>query len=227
MFWHRLQAFLFSGGMLATVPTPVGSVERASLNEILSHECGRAVAGLVEPAREPGPLFGAGDLLFTSLEDTDNHPQLLVSAGDGVFRVELIRAGLNRLRFDLTDPSGSPAVTYYLSYLHDPKLGSRYLEFAVNRPPDGHFELDYLTVVPRRAKDLLPHLDYAIFVTSERVRRAVTEGRLTRAALRPPVAGACDHLRRDAPDLARQIDRNLDQLGVYAAGPARWPAALR
>ena len=220
MFWNRLASFMLGGGMLVARPFATSDLAPVRLGELLSYDCARAVAGMVATPHSPGPVFRERDLVFVSVETEDHRPELMISAGAGIFTVELAHSGVNRLRFELPDATGHAAVTYYLTYLHDDHLGSRYLDFGQTQPPVGHFDIDYLAVVPRRADNLVAHLDYATFLTSDKLR-------VTKARVGPKLTGACDHLRRENPALARALFINLDQIDLASRQTARMPASLR
>jgi hypothetical protein len=219
MFWNRLISVMLGGGMIMARPLRGGEAAPVRLPELLSYECARVVAGL----RPAGPLFRERDLIFASYATTGERPELMLSSGAGLFALELAHQGINRLRFELADAVGRHQVTYYLTYLHDERLGSRYLEFAINEPPLGHFDIDYLAVVPRRADHLVPQLDYATFLTSANSRRSNGAG-ATAGLARQDLNEACGHLRRENPTLARGLFANFEDLTVSAA---RLPASLR
>jgi hypothetical protein len=137
---------------------------------------------------------------------------LIATAGAGTFAVPLDHSGVNRLRFSL--PSDTSQV-YYMSYLHDRLLRSRVFEFSVTKAPIGKEDLDYAPVQAVRAPYLLPHLEYAIWETSETFVNAITDGTASRTQLSAHKS-ECAHLSRRAPQLASGLRRNLDELEMMA-----------
>ena len=229
MSWNRCA--LVSALVLTRSLTAEPEVAKIGVDEVLSYECARDVTGLVSGGEQLGPLFREGALVFWSITNADQKPVLLVDAGTGLYTIDLGHLGINRVRFELPTGHVDQRRTYFLSYLHDSAIRSRYLEFAVGAPPVGHYDLDYLITIPRRAENLRAHLDYAIFETSENTLNAIASGRLPRERLtREPVRN-CEHLTRDNPTLAKRLMRNLDEVELIASGPVkpstRMPASVR
>lgn len=225
MIWLRI-ALLSCALMLTRSLSAQSEVSRVDVEEVLSYECARDVAALTEPGDQVGPLFREGALVFWSVTNADQKPILLLDAGTGLYSVELGHLGINRVRFELPTTQIDRPRTYFLSYLHDSAYRSRYLEFAVDVPPVGHFDLDYLMTTPKRAAALRAHLEYAIYETSENTVNALVNGRLTRDKLSRASVKNCDHLARENPSLARRLRRNLDEVEVIAGGPARSSARM-
>ncbi|NJL25252.1 MAG: hypothetical protein HC902_08775 [Calothrix sp. SM1_5_4] len=188
-------------------------------DELLSYECARGVSSLAYGERI-GPVFSEESLVFTSLRAAGGKSLLLVNAGGGIHAILLEGASVNRIRFELPARFGSAPVAFFLSYMHGENSRSRVFDFSVRRPPVGRDELDYHAVRPVRAEYMLPNLEYAIFSTAENIRSAFRDGRLKRhpstTATTTTTAiskvSNCDHLARKSPMLARNLQRNLEEI---------------
>jgi hypothetical protein len=208
--------------MVAQLPDPMHT--QASMDELLSYECGKSVAGMLYPEDQAGPVFSVSDLVFTSIEASDNSRFLIVSAGDGVYSIPLERAGVNRLRFSIPAHGTTKPKEYFLGFLHDSVTRSRFFDFSAERPPLGKEEIDYAYVVPRRADQLLPNLEYNIHETAEGMLLSLTEGRLDRSQIISQKAHNCEHITRKSPSLGRNLKRNLDVVEKIVIGPKSKPA---
>lgn len=231
MAWRQIaQLFFCAGVVLAQTLGRSASIQPASshvgVEEILSYECARSITTIVDPIDQMGPLFSEGLLVFTSLEAQDASKILLVNAGYGNYAIILEGKGVNRIRFEVPTVDSGPGKVFYLSYFHGGTLRSRYFEFSEGRPPIGHDELDYSLVSPRRADNLLPHLDYAIHETAEATLNAITDGRLKRSQLMKHRIEGCDHISRQSPGIAKNLRHSLDLLDIIVMGPSRVPASV-
>lgn len=205
-----ITALMGSQNMSAQSPT-------VGVDEILTYECARGVATLVEASEQSGPVFSQGELVFASIAARDSSAILIVSAGAGVFSIPLEHTGVNKMRFELPSGRSAKPQVFFLNYLHDPGVRSRVFEFSMMRPPVGKTELDYRLVQPQRATYLQPHLEYAIWETSSGLLSSLTEGGVRRDQVNFQDAD-CTHLERRAPALARVLQRNLDELHVMVQG---------
>lgn len=223
MFWKQLLHIVF-GGSLAASPLPDPMQTQASMDELLTYECAKSVALMLDPTDQVGPVFSDLELVFTGIEAADNSRFLLVSAGQGIFAIPLTGAGVNRVRFSV--PSRQPAASreYFMSFLFDPNTRSRVFDFSAGRPPGGKQESDYRSVVPRRSEQLLPNLEYRIHETAESMLAALTEGHLNRLAIVDQKARNCEHITRKSPNLGRNLKRNLDVVEKIVIGPKSKPA---
>jgi hypothetical protein len=208
--------------IVAQLPDPMHT--QASMDELLSYECAKSVATMLYPEDQAGPVFSVSDLVFTSIEASDNSRMLIVSAGDGLYSIPLERDGVNRLRFSIPAHGAVKPKEFYLGFLHDSVTRSRFFDFSADRPPLGKEEIDYAYVVPRRADQLLPNLEYNIHETAEGMLLSLTEGRLERSQIISQKAHNCEHITRKAPALGRNLKRNLDVVEKIVIGPKSKPA---
>lgn len=212
-FVLRLIAASSIAGSTTQSVTPVKS------DEILTYECARTVSTMVETSQQTGPVFSEGLLVFTSIETQGGGKVLIISAGGGTYAIELKHEGVNRLRFELASQESFKPKKFFLTYVHDRIFRSRYFDFSMNRPPLGRDDLDYDLVQARRAEYMLPHLEYAIYETSENALLAITEGRVKRDQMNRHKAENCEHISRKTPGLARNLRHNLDVLELIVMGP--------
>ena len=227
MAWkHLLQIALGSAVLLAqslthSSPTYVISPHprRVEVGELLSYDCARSIATLVNPSEQTGPLFADGKLVFTSLETQDSSKILLVNAGYGNFVINLEAIGVNRIRFVLPVAATGPTRTFFLSYMHGGLLKSRYFEFSEGRAPLGRDEMDYSFVSAHRAENLMPHLDYAIHETAAATLSAIVEGRVARSQLQRHRVDSCEHISRQTPNVAKNLRHSIDQIDLIVMGP--------
>lgn len=191
-----------------------------NLNELLTYDCARSVASVVDPSLQTGPVFSQGQLVFTSVATADTSPILIVSAGAGTYVLPLAHKGVNRIRFEMATLESSHNQMFYLSYLHDTALRSRVFEFSMGRPPLGKDELDFSLARPQRASYLEAHLEYAIWETSTSQLNAYVEGSLKKSQMDLHKFN-CEHLHRKSPALAGNLKRNLDELEMMLKGPVK------
>lgn len=218
MLMTRVLHLLINTGMLVSQPAPAG-VTPVSPDEILSYECARSVATLVEKNEQPGPVFLDGPLVFTSIQASDGTKVLILSAGSGTYAAPLTQNGVNRIRFYLPTRESVEPRLFFVSYLHDSSLRSRYFDFSMYKAPVGRDDTDFQLVRVQRADHLLQHLEYAVFETSDFTLSAFTDGRLQRDKMLKRKAEHCEHMFRKAPALARNLRRNLDALELMVLGP--------
>jgi hypothetical protein len=197
------------------------------LEEILSYECARSVATMVERGQQLGPVFSDGGLVFTSTETQKGGRVLILNAGAGTYAVNLSSAGVNRIRFEIPTQDSNTPKAFYLSYMHDGVFRSRYFDFGEVKPPAGRDELDYAYTNAQRAEYMLPHLEYAIYQTSENALNSLAEGGLQRYQMSRRKVENCDHISRKTPELARNLLHNLDVLELIVMGPAVQKSDLR
>ncbi len=244
MLWKQIAHLFLSVGLLATKPLSTmkssSSVEvkrqqtltNVSVEELLTYQCAIGVGNLVDESRQLGPLFAAGDLVFTSVEAKDQSKLLIVNAGTGIYALNLEKPGLNRIRFKLPDKKGLASTLFFLSYLHGESLSSRYFEFAHQRPSAGRDEFDYQEVTPQRAEYLLPQFEYAVYSTAGATLKAIRLGKLERSeiSLNYFRKEDCDHLERRSPPLARSLQQVLQVVGNFVYGSVKshvsWPSTV-
>jgi len=220
MLWNKLMQLFFGGSLIVAQTLPPDPLYiRASMDELLSYECGKSVAGMLPAREQTGPVFSDHGLVFTSIEAADTSRLLVLSAGAGTYSVRLEKAGVNRIRFAIPVKGAGGTQTYFLSYLHDPVSNSRVFDFSSGRPPLGKDETDYALLNVRRADHLLPNLDYSIHETAESLLAALTEGRLRRDQVLRQKAENCEHITRKTPVLGRNLKRNLDVVEMIVMGP--------
>lgn len=193
---------------------------KVAVEEILSYDCARNVAGVVNSSHQIGPVFAIGSLVFTSLEAKDASHLLLVNGGGGIYAINLENLGVNRIHFQIPTSGRSVPQSFYLTYMHGASFRSRYFEFSEGRAPLGKDDLDYSLVPARRADYLQAHLNYAIHETAEVTLNAITDGRLRRDQLTLRPVEGCEYIERQAPALARNLKHNLNMLDVIVSGPA-------
>src|SRR4051812_2968008 len=104
--------------MQSPVSTASNPVTPAGSGEVASYECARSLITLVRQTEQPGPMFSAGSLVFTSTQAQDGQNVLLVNAGQGNYMIRLEGTAVNRMRFELPSSETGPMKTYYLSYMH-------------------------------------------------------------------------------------------------------------
>ena len=217
MAWNKLLHFIFSG--TAMIAQPLMTPARPGLDEILAYECAKGVSDILSRKDQSGPLFYDSGLVFTSIEDSRGSPIIIVSSAVGMFSLPLESAGVNRIQFQLASDS------YFMSYLHGTQTRSRVFDFGRGRPPAGRDETDYQRVQPTRAPELLAHLNYATYATSEEVRSALTNGTLLRGQIKRQRIQSCAPIAGQSPELARSLKRNMDVVEMMVHGPGRMPAS--
>ena len=204
---------------------------KVSVEEILSYDCAKNIAGVLSPADQVGPLFANGSLVFAALETRESNKILLVNAGQGNFAVALENNGINRIRFEIPVVGKNKARMFFLTYLEGGAMRSRFFDYSEGRPPIGKDELEYAYVVAKRANHLQTHLNYALHETAEATLAAITDGRVDRSRLVRKQVDGCESLDRQSPSIARSLKYNLDQLDLIVSGPVstggRVPASLR
>lgn len=197
---------------------------------MLSYACARSLASILDHETQMGPLFVEGKLIFTSLDAQDNSKILLVNAGAGNFVVPLVGQGVNRIRFDLPVAGERMPRRFFLSYMHGERMRSRYFEFSEEHPPIGKEATDFQNVKVSRAQNLLPHLNYAIYETTDVAISALTDGSIGRGRLQGHKIERCDELARQSPRIGQLFKRNVDMLEIFATGvhsASRMPASIR
>ncbi len=224
MLWNQILQMFFGSTLIVAQSLPDPKHRPTSMEELLSYECAKSVATMLYPQEQPGPVFSADGLVFTSIEANDNSQLLIVSAGNGTFAIPLYQVGLNRVRFKIPSHNSSQPNEFFLGFLHDPVTRSRVFDFAAQRPPLGKKDSDYKFVAPRRAEGLLPNLEYKIHETAESMLASLTEGRLARAQVVRQKADNCEHITRKSPALGRNLKRNLDVVEKIVIGPKSKPA---
>jgi hypothetical protein len=232
MFWNRIVMSAL-GVLLMTGQTPFAHESHVpDLDELLSYSCARSVASMLDTGSQTGPLYVNGILAFTSTDASDGSAVLIASAGGGTYALPLRSKGVNRIRFEIPTGEYSHKKEFFISYMHDDTIRSRYFEFSMGRPPNGHDDLDFTWVEAQRAAYMLPNFEYAIYQTAKNEVTAMTEGRLRRGQFNRHRAD-CEHLTRHSPALAQNLKHNLDMLEVILTGPgpmasaqARLPASL-
>jgi hypothetical protein len=223
MLWNKLIQLFLGSSLVVSPSLPAPSQSQASMEELLSYECAKSVATMLYPAEQPGPVYSADGLVFTSIEASDYSQMLIVTAGKGTFAIPLNQPGLNRVRFKIFSPSSKQPTEFFLSFLHDSVTRSRVFDFAARRPPVGKVALDYTAVSPQRAEALLPNLEYKIHETVESMLASLAEGRLMRAQVRRQKADNCEHIARKSPALGRILNRNLNVVERIVIGPMSKP----
>lgn len=198
---------------------PIEKPAKVTVEEILSYDCAKNIAGVLTPSDQVGPLFTAGSLVFASLEAQDSSKLLMVNAGSGNFVILLENAGVNRIRFEIPVAGKARASMFFLTYMHGGAMRSRYFDFAEGRPPIGKDELEYSYVVAKRADHLQAHLNYALHETAEATLAAITDGRVDRSKLMRKQVEGCESIDRQSPSVARSLKYNLDQLDLIVSGP--------
>lgn len=214
----KILAMIF-GGSVAAGPGPMIITPPVALDEILSYECAKHVTDLIPEKRQKGPVFHRDGLVFTSIFAAGGEKILIVNAGSGTFSVPLHGMGVNRLRFRLPANVQGDMTTYYLGYLHGAGTNARFYEFSSGRAPAGKDDLDFTVVTPKRAINLLPHMEYAVFETIEHTLSMVTGKRIERHELGMLKPDVCDHIARKSPGLARTMRYNLDLISAIIKGP--------
>lgn len=194
-----------------------------SLDEILTFECAKHVINIVPEQRQLGPVFHREGLTFTSINAINGEKILIVNAGSGTFSIPLVAAGVNRVRFTLPSRIQADMVSYYISYLHGGSRNSRFFEFSAGKAPTGKDEIDYTSVIPRRANNLLAHFEYAIFETIENTLTMITDHRIDRAEVGVLKAESCDHISRNSPTLAKNMRYDLDVIAALIKPPPPRP----
>lgn len=224
MLWNQIVQLFFGSTLIVAQSLPDPLHTQTSMEELLSYECAKSVATMLYPPEQPGPVYSADGLVFTSIEATDHSQLLIVSAGRGTFAIRLNQGGLNRIRFKIPIHNSSEPTEFYLGFLHDPVTRSRVFDFAAQRPPLGKKDSDYKSVAPYRAEGLLPNLEYKIHETAESMLASLTEGRIERAQVVRQKADNCEHITRKSPALGRSLKRNLDVVEKIVIGPKSKPA---
>lgn len=206
-------ALLFTGKVV-TVPE---AIQPASIDELMTFECARQVVELIPENSQTGPVFLRDGVLISSTDTSRGEKLLMVNAGSGTFAVPLFGLGVSRLHFKL--PAINEERSYFISYSHGGGGNSRLYELTVGRPPGSKDETDFELSRVRRAPDLLPHFEFALYETIERIVTHITDKKIPRhelGLLRPNV---CDHISRRAPALARIIRYDLDMIATVIQGP--------
>ncbi len=211
--WNHLVQFVF-GLSVIIKPSAEPISLRSSIDELLTYECAKNVAQMLEPADQMGPVFSDYELVFTGLEASDRSRLILLTAGQGLFLIPLVNQGINRIRFAL--PAQGP---YFMSFLYDPLTRSRVFEFSRGRPPMGKEETDFALVHPFRSDQLLPNLEYKIHKTAESIVAALTEGQLDRSLIGNHKAHSCEHLERKSPRLGQVLAIDLKVIEQIVLGP--------
>lgn len=224
MLLEALISLIF-GAQVTTTPSPVPELmqAQASMQELLSYECGKSIATMVVPEEQVGPVFANEDLVFTGIEASDNSRLLIVTSGEGTYAVPLAKSGVNRISFSIPTRGPNKQTDFYLGFLHDSVTRSRFFDFAEGRPPAGKTEADYTKVVARRSEGLLPNLEYKIHETAEGLLAALTEDRLPRSHILNQKAYNCEHITKKNPALGRSLKRNLDVVEQIVLGPKAKP----
>ncbi len=215
--WTKIVSFIFGGAVATTAPT----IAPPSLDELLTYECAKSVADVVGNGPQIGPVFAHGGLAFTSIANARGEKMLIVDAGVGVFSVPLNPAGVNRLRFSIPINGKGESRSFYLGYIHGDRYRSRMIEFSADRAPDGRDDIDYQAVPVRRAENMLPHLEYAIFLTTQATLSAVADKRVTRQDLNVINTESCDHMARRSPALARNLQYDFARITLEIMGPKK------
>jgi hypothetical protein len=209
-----MMAWLF--GSTAVVSTPVPP-QPASVEELLSYECAKQIVDLIPIQFQSGPVFYREGVLVSSINTARGEKLLIVNSGSGTFAVPLFGLGVNRVQFRI--PDGGADTPIFLSYIHGGSRDSRLFEFSKQRPPPGKQEADYQSTPARRAEDLLPHFEFAVFETLEHMLTNITEKKIVRHDLGLVRTNACDHIRRRSPALARTIRYDLEVIAAVIQGP--------
>lgn len=209
---------------------PVVKPAKVTVEEVLSYDCAKNIAGVLSPADQVGPIFTSGTLVFASLEAQDSSKLLMVNAGQGNFVIRLESDGVNRIRFEIPVAGKNKGRMFFLTYLHGGAMRSRYFDYAEGRPPVGKDELEYAYVVAKRADHLQAHLNYALHETAEATLAAITDGRVDRSRILKREVEGCESIDRQSPGIARHLKYNLDQLDLIVSGPegsgSRMPASI-
>ena len=224
MFLTQVLKFLL-GTAAATHPQTQNPID---VDDLLSYECARSVAGMLEPDDQSGPLFVREDLVFTSVQAKDGSKLLIVNAGSGTYALPLGNSGVNRIKFSIPARDADAQKKYYLTYLHDEAKRSRVFEFATLGPPGNKVEADFKTAKANRADELLPNLEFKIHETAETVLALLAEDRLDRRNLKSHKAEHCEHIARRSPALGKILKRNLDVVAAMVVGAgSRAPASAK
>lgn len=221
--WTKIVTLIFGSTVATTPPTPVYAPP--VLDELLTYECAKSVADVVGNGPQIGPVFSREDLVFTSISGARGEKLLMVDAGSGIFAINLNAVGVNRIRF--TIPVGGEKRNFFLGYIHGDRYRSRMTEFSSGRAPMGRDDIDYQSVSIRRAENLLPHLEYAIFQTTQATLSAIAEKRVTRQDLNVIETRSCDHISRRSPALARNLRFDFALITREILGPNRLASGAR
>lgn len=229
--WQKLLALIF-GSSLTAVQQPV--YPPATLEELLTYDCAKVVAEIVGNGPQIGPVFHQQGLVFTSLSNARGQKMLIADAGAGLFTIPLNDVGVNRMRLTLPTAALGAPKTFYLTYIHGDRYRSRVTEFAVERAPAGHEDLDYQLAHVFRDKTVVAHLEYAIFQTTQAAVLAISRKTVARQDLTVVREDACAHIARSSPALARNMEADLELIRreiigpkKIAAGNGRMPASVR
>ncbi len=217
--WTKLLSLLFGGSLATTTPAP--SYAPASVDELLTYECAKSVADVVGNGPQIGPVFHQGGLVFTSISNAKGEKMLIVDAGVGIFSIALQMTGVSRIRFSIPISKNGQSRNFYLGYIHGDRYRSRMIEFSADRAPDGRDDIDYHPAPIRRAGNLLAHLEYAIFQTTQNTLGAVADKRVTRQDLNVIKTESCDHIARRSPALARNLQYDFSLITREIMGPKR------
>lgn len=232
MIWNKVWQFVFGGSLMMANPVPVAPpliYVPATVEELLSYQCGRDVSSMLSGPDQPGPVFSSGLLILTSTEARNGDRLLIVNAGAGTFVLPLAVEGVNRLRFTIPTQTAPEPREFFLSYVHGYRgTRSRIFESSINSAPMGKDILDYTPVHPARAENMREHLDYGIFQTASNMVSALREGRLERQLLQRGRAENCEHITREQPAVGRILRASLDQMeNIYKGSRGERPAKLR
>lgn len=221
--WTKILSLIFGSALAPTAPAPIYAPP--NLDELLTYECAQSVADVVGNGPQIGPLFARKGLVFTSISNTRGEKMLMVNAGSGIFAINLNAVGVNRIRF--TVPVGGENRKFFLGYIHGDRYRSRITEFSADRAPMGRDDIDYQSVSIRRADNLLPHLEYAIFQTTQATLSAIADKRVTRQDLNVIKTRSCDHIARRSPALARNLQFDFALITREILGPERVASGAR
>jgi hypothetical protein len=228
MMIKKLLAMLFGMGS-AGVSVPV-ALEPASLDEMLTYECAKHIVDLTPIQFQNGPIFYREGVLMSSVNTARGDKLLIVNAGSGTFAVPLYGSGVSRVTFSI--PMQGQLKALFISYSHDRE--SRLFEFSQDHAPAGKDHGDFKVSHARRATELLPHFEFALFETLETLVARVTAKKVQHHEMALPNVAMCDHISRRSPALARTLRYDLGliasvlQSEMPAANPTpgRMPASL-
>jgi len=117
--------------------------------------------------------------------------------------------------------SSGEVQTYFLGYIHGERYRSRALEFSTEKAPNGREDIDYQPARIHRSENLLSHLEYALFQTTQATLSALAQKRISARDMNVVNAETCDHIARRSPALARNMRFDLDVMTREIMSPRK------
>ncbi len=229
--WVKILNLIFGSASVVVSNLATPAVKPPTYEEILTYDCARKAVDMAETEVPLGPVFHKANLVFTSIQGSNGNILLVANAGSGTYSAELSPNTVNRFKFTIPAGDHGTMTTYYMAYFHDESLRSRVVDFAVDRPPQGKDELDFMNAPMKRSEYLLGHLEFALFKTVENTVEALKDKRISPHQVKPLAPDTCAHIEHRSPSIADNLKFKFQTIATlvhwnYVAGAKnRLPAS--